>query len=49
MAINPATIDLLALPSVSLQKRSQLPATPSIYFAIDSQGVVLGIDFGVQP
>jgi excinuclease UvrABC nuclease subunit len=40
MAINPATIDPLALPSVSLQERSQLPTTPCIYFAIDSQGVV---------
>ncbi|BAY35665.1 XRE family transcriptional regulator (plasmid) [Nostoc carneum NIES-2107] len=40
MAINPATIDLLALPSVSLQERSQLPSTPCIYFAIDSQGVI---------
>ncbi|WP_416212685.1 GIY-YIG nuclease family protein [Nostoc sp. DedQUE04] len=40
MLINPATIDPLALPSVSLQERSQLPARSCIYFAIDSQGVV---------
>ncbi|MGF2037355.1 MAG: helix-turn-helix domain-containing protein [Nostoc sp. CmiVER01] len=40
MAINPATIDPLALPSVSLQERSQLPARSCIYFAIDSHGVV---------
>ncbi|MBD2497904.1 helix-turn-helix transcriptional regulator [Nostoc sp. FACHB-280] len=40
MAINPATIDPLALPSVSLHERSQLPTTPCIYFAIDSQGVI---------
>ncbi|MBD2492367.1 helix-turn-helix domain-containing protein [Aulosira sp. FACHB-615] len=40
MAINPATIDPLALPSLPLCERSQLPTLPCIYFAIDSQGVV---------
>lgn len=34
------TINPLALPSVSLKQRSQLPTTPCIYFAIDNQGVV---------
>jgi len=38
--IDPETIDLSLLPSVSLADRSQLPQTPCIYFAIDSQGVV---------
>ncbi|MEH1865915.1 MAG: hypothetical protein V7K69_13040 [Nostoc sp.] len=41
MVINPATIDPLALPSRSLCERSELPTTPCIYFAIDSQGVVI--------
>lgn len=40
MGINPVTIDPLALPSVFLHERSQLPTTPCIYFAIDSQGVI---------
>jgi hypothetical protein len=38
MAINPATIDPLALPSVFLHERSQLPSQPCIYFAIDPDG-----------
>ncbi|MEH1795593.1 ribbon-helix-helix domain-containing protein [Nostoc sp.] len=38
--INLQTIDPLALPSVSLHKRSHLPKTACIYFAIDSQGVI---------
>ncbi|MBU7587336.1 MAG: helix-turn-helix domain-containing protein [Nostoc sp. TH1S01] len=49
MAINPATIDPLALPSVSLHERSQLPTTPCIYFAIDSNGVVQYIGRSVNP
>jgi putative transcriptional regulator len=40
MVINPATIDPLALPSLPLCERSQLPTTPCIYFAVDAQGVV---------
>ncbi len=38
--INPSTINPLTLPSVALEERSQLPITPCIYFAIDSEGVV---------
>ncbi|MFN6475250.1 hypothetical protein [Nostoc sp. DedQUE07] len=38
--INPSTINPLALLSVPLEMRSQLPITPYIYFAIDSEGVV---------
>ncbi|MFN6538315.1 MAG: helix-turn-helix domain-containing protein [Nostoc sp. EkiNYC01] len=38
--IDPSTINLLTLPSLPLEQRSQLPTTPCIYFAIDSEGVV---------
>ncbi len=38
--IAPETIDVTCLPSVALEERLQLPKTPCIYFAIDSQGVV---------
>jgi DNA-binding Xre family transcriptional regulator len=38
--LNPADINPLALPSVPLEDRRQLPTVPCIYFAIDSQGTV---------
>jgi DNA-binding XRE family transcriptional regulator len=38
--IEPSTINPLALPAVPLEKKSQLPTTPCVYFAIDSQGIV---------
>lgn len=38
--MNPSEIDLLTLPSLSLEQRSQLPNTCCIYFAIDSQDIV---------
>ena len=38
--INPETLDLSALPSVTLEAKSQLPTQSAIYFAIDSQGIV---------
>jgi hypothetical protein len=47
--INPSTINLLTLPSVPLEKRSLLPQTPCIYFAIDCQGVVQYIGRSVNP
>ena len=36
--INPGTINIFELPSLPLGQRSLLPATPSIYFALDSLG-----------
>lgn len=47
--INPQTINPLELPSISLEMRSQLPTTPSIYFAIDSQGVIQYIGRSINP
>lgn len=38
--LKPESLNLLSLPSLSLEQRSLLPTTPCIYFAIDSQGVV---------
>jgi hypothetical protein len=38
--LDPSDINPLALPSVPLEDRLQLPANPCVYFAIDSQGVV---------
>lgn len=38
--INPSTLNPLTLPSLPLERRSLLPVTPCIYFAIDSEGVV---------
>ncbi|NET61300.1 MAG: hypothetical protein F6K47_35790 [Symploca sp. SIO2E6] len=49
MVIDPQVINPLALPSVSLELRSQLPITPSIYFAIDTQGVIQYIGRSVNP
>lgn len=40
MQVSPETIDLLALPSLPLQKRTLLPAVSCIYFAMDSKGAV---------
>lgn len=34
--INPSSLDLAALPSVCLSRRSELPEAPAIYFVIDS-------------
>lgn len=34
--IEPESINLLALPSLSLSRRGELPETSAIYFAIDS-------------
>lgn len=42
-------INPLTLPSVSLEERSQLPTTPCIYFAIDSQGIIQYIGRSVNP
>ncbi len=36
--LDPLTINPLTLPSVPLEFWQQLPETPCIYFAIDSQG-----------
>ncbi|AUB43631.1 Excinuclease UvrABC, nuclease subunit (plasmid) [Nostoc flagelliforme CCNUN1] len=49
MAINPATINPLALPSVSLHQRSQLPSQPCIYFAIDLDGQIQYIGRSINP
>ena len=38
--MNPSTINILALPSVSLEQRSQLPTTPCVYLAINGEGKV---------
>ncbi|MDZ8135795.1 MAG: GIY-YIG nuclease family protein [Nostoc sp. DedQUE04] len=38
--INPQTINPFFLPSVTLEKRSQLPVTSGIYFVIDIQNKV---------
>ena len=38
--IDPQVLDVFALPSINLIERSQLPAVPCIYFAIDSQRVI---------
>lgn len=46
--INPHEICLDKLPSVSLEERSQLPETPSIYFALSS-GVVQYIGRSQNP
>lgn len=47
--INPADIQINELPSVALADKDRLPETPSIYFAIDSQGVVQYIGRSVNP
>lgn len=47
--INPSTIDLTALPSVSLSDRGELPTDPCIYFAINSLGVVQYIGRSANP
>ena len=38
--MNPAPVDLLALPSLSLADRSQLPVCPAIYFALEGDRVL---------
>lgn len=38
--IDPSAVNLLALPSVSLENRFNLPMTPGIYLAIDAVGEV---------
>jgi len=47
--INPSNIDISTLPSVPLEDRSQLPQTPCIYFAIDSQSVIQYIGKSINP
>lgn len=47
--INPADIQIDELPSVALDEKAKLPETPSIYFAVDSQGVVQYIGQSVNP
>ena len=47
--IDPATINPIALPSVPLEDRLQLPTKPCIYFAIDSQDVVQYIGRSINP
>jgi len=47
--INPAEVDLSALPSVPLEDRSRLPSEPCIYFAIDAAGVVQYIGRSINP
>ncbi|MBW4422628.1 MAG: GIY-YIG nuclease family protein [Myxacorys californica WJT36-NPBG1] len=47
--IDPQTINPLALPSVPLELRSQLPETPCIYFAINSLGQVQYIGRSANP
>ena len=47
--INPADIQLDKLPSVALDEKANLPETPSIYFAIDSQGVVQYVGQSINP
>ncbi|MBD2563964.1 MULTISPECIES: helix-turn-helix domain-containing protein [Nostoc] len=47
--LNPQAINPLVLPSVSLKERSQLPTTPCIYFAIDSNEVVQYIGRSINP
>ncbi|NEO87913.1 MAG: GIY-YIG nuclease family protein [Spirulina sp. SIO3F2] len=38
--INPENLNLATLPSVPLEKRTQLPSISGIYFALDADGVV---------
>ena len=40
MKINPESLNVPSLPSVSLEDKKMLPKIPGIYFAIDSQGTV---------
>jgi hypothetical protein len=47
--LNPSDLQLSALPWLPLEERSQLPTTPCIYFAIDSQGVVQYIGRSINP
>ncbi len=47
--INPADIQIDELPSVELVDRGSLPETPSIYFAVDEQGVIQYIGRSVNP
>ena len=47
--IDPTTIDPIALPSVPLENRRDLPVKPCIYFAIDSQGIVQYIGRSINP
>lgn len=42
-------INPLALPFVPLEERSQLPATPAIYFAIDMAGTIRYIGRSTNP
>jgi hypothetical protein len=47
--ISPSTIDPLALPSVAISEKKQLPESPCIYFAIDSCDQIQYIGRSVNP
>jgi hypothetical protein len=47
--IDPATIDLSALPWLPLDAKAAFPRQPCIYFAIDSQGAVQYIGRTIDP
>lgn len=47
--IDPSTIDLLVLPSVTLEQRASLPTSPCIYFAINNEGIVQYIGISNNP
>lgn len=47
--INPSSLNLLALPSVALEQRSQLPKTPAVYFCLDADGRILYIGQSSNP
>lgn len=47
--IEPSSINLQTLSSVSFNSRSRLPKTPCIYFVIDKQGVVQYIGQSINP
>ena len=49
MTILPNSVNPLNLPSVPLEERSNLPITPCIYFAINSQGVIQYIGRSKNP
>ena len=47
--LDPLTISPPSLPSFALESCHQLPETPCIYFAIDSQGTVQYIGRSINP
>ena len=46
--INPQSLDLASLPSVPLAEKDKLPASPGIYFAIDSFSTIQYIGLSVN-